>query len=95
MPDCRRLHPLASFEPAEQTRVDVFAAGEQAWNVRMGQQLWQIETETCEGLTELEFDPKADLGQPAGSFTVHEGKLRFEAVAVAAPASEQPVPEAP
>lgn len=91
MPDCRRLHTLAGFEPGEQTRVDVFAAGERTWNVRMGQQLWQIETDTCEGLTELEFDPKADLGQPAGSFTVQDGKLAFEPVA----ATEQPVPEAP
>jgi hypothetical protein len=91
MPDCRRLHQLGSFAPAEQTRVDVFAAGEQLWNLRMGQQLWQIETETCDGLVELEFDPKADLGQPAGSFSVHDGKLAFEP----APAAAQPVPQAP
>lgn len=91
MPDCRRLHKLASFAPAEQTKVDVFAAGEQAWNLRMGQQLWQIETETCDGLVELEYDPKADLGQPAGSFSVRDGKLAFEP----APAAGQPVPPAP
>ena len=79
LPDCQRLHALTSAEPADQLKVELFAYGEQVWNLRVGKQLWQIETTTCNGLTELEYDPRADLGRPAGSFSVRDGKLMFDA----------------
>ncbi|HEV7817205.1 MAG TPA: hypothetical protein VGP06_19155 [Janthinobacterium sp.] len=91
LPDCQRLHALASA-PKDGLQVELFDAGEGLWNVRLGEQLWQIETQTCSGLTELQYDPKADLGRPAGSFVVRGDKLVFEPVAAApadAPQAQQ------
>lgn len=88
MPECQRLHELAVFEPAEEVKVEVFSSAEQTWNLRMGNQLWQIETQTCNGLTELQNDPNADLGQPVGSFTVKDKRLVFTPVAGAQAAAQ-------
>lgn len=85
LPDCQRLHALTDAR-ADDVKVDLYNAGEGLWNVRIDQQLWQIETRTCNGLTELQYDPKADLGQLIGSFVVRDGKLAFDA-APAAPAA--------
>lgn len=79
LPACQRLHALADA-PTDSVKVDLFDAGDGLWNVRMGNQLWQVETETCNGLTELENDPKADLGQPVGSFVVEQRQMTFVAV---------------
>lgn len=91
LPDCQRLHALTSVEPSDQLKVELFASDEQVWNLRVGRQLWQIETTTCSGLTELEYDPRADLGQPAGSFSVRDGKLIFEPVSPGNAASRDEV----
>ena len=91
LPDCQRLHALTTVEPADRLKVELFASDEQVWNIRVGQQLWQIETTTCNGLTELEYDPRADLGQAAGSFSVRDGKLVFEPVSPAHAASRDEV----
>jgi hypothetical protein len=93
LPDCLRLHTLTSA-PLEDLSVELFAAGEGLWNVRAGKQLWQLETQTCNGLNELENDPKADLGQAVGVFSVKDGKLVFEA-AQGAPAADGAAAEAP
>lgn len=91
MPQCQRLHALAAVAPADAVQVEIYAAGDDLWNVRLGKQLWQVETATCNGLTELEYDPKADLGQPLGVFSVQGEKLVFEPEAAppAAPAGGQ------
>lgn len=81
MPDCQRLHPLASIGPTATIKMEVFQSADDTWNIRMGNQLWQIETQTCNTLTELQNDPNADLGTPVGSFSVQNGKLVFVPVA--------------
>jgi hypothetical protein len=86
MPECQRLHQLADVSPAADVKVEVFAAGDDMWNLRMDGRLWQVEMATCEGLTEMQNDPNADLGRPVGRFVVKDGKLVFEQVP-AAPAS--------
>ena len=86
LPQCQRLHILSTDAPADIT-VELFSAGDGLWNIRMGKQLWQAETTTCNELTEMENDPKADLGQPVGQFVVVDDKLEFEpAPQAAAPA---------
>lgn len=89
LPDCLRLHALTSA-PLDELRVELFTAGENLWNVRAGKQLWQLETQTCNGLNELENDPKADLGQAVGVFSVKDGKLVFEAAQGAQTAESAP-----
>ncbi|MDC8758107.1 hypothetical protein [Janthinobacterium fluminis] len=87
LPECQRLHRLTTTEASGDLKGEVFSAGDGNWYLRLGGQLWQVETNTCNSLTELENDPKADLGQPVGSFVVVDGKLVFEALpAQAAPA---------
>ena len=87
LPQCQRLHTLSLDTPADEVTVDVFSAGDGVWNIRMGDQLWQAETTTCNSLVEMENDPKADLGQPVGQFLVVDEKLTFEpAPQAAAPA---------
>lgn len=83
LPDCQRLHELADMAPAANVRIDVFASDDNTFNVRMGNRLWQLETTTCEGLTELQDDPNADVGTAVGSFTVKDGKMVFTPVAAA------------
>ena len=77
MPDCQRLHALASAAK-DAMKVELFSAGENLWNVRLGEQLWQISTQNCNDMTELQYDPKADMGQAIGSFVVRDGKLVFD-----------------
>ena len=83
LPQCQRLHILSS-EAAADIKVELFAAGDGLWNIRMGEQLWQAQTTTCNDLTEMENDPQADLGQPVGQFVVVDDKLEFEAAPQAA-----------
>ena len=88
LPQCQRLHTLSLDTVADDVTVDVFSAGDGVWNIRMGDQLWQAETTTCNSLVEMENDPKADLGQPVGKFEVVDDQLTFTAApqAGAAPA---------
>ena len=83
LPQCQRLHTLSTDAPAD-IKVELFAAGDGVWNIRMGKQLWQAETNTCNSLVEMENDPKADLGQPAGKFEVTDDQLTFVPVPQAA-----------
>ncbi|PJC96871.1 hypothetical protein GQ37_019600 [Janthinobacterium sp. BJB1] len=86
LPHCQRLHTLSTAARPD-IKVELFSAGDGLWNIRMGKQLWQAETNTCNELTEMENDPRADLGQPVGQFVVVEDKLEFEpAPQAAAPA---------
>jgi len=94
LPDCQRLHALTDANAAD-VKVDLYSAGDGLWNVRIDQQLWQIETQTCNGLTELQYDPKADLGQLVGSFIVKNGKLEFDAAPLPAGGSAAAPAEAP
>lgn len=86
LPDCQRLHELTDIAHAERVKAELFAAGDNLWNLRLDDRLWQIDTQSCTELTELQNDPKADLGQPLGSFEVEDGKLVFTALPGAAPA---------
>lgn len=92
LPDCQRLHELTEVTRADKVKGELFAADDNLWNLRLDDRLWQIDTQTCTDLTELQNDPKADLGQPVGSFEVQDGKLVFEAVPGAAPAEAPPAP---
>ena len=50
LPQCQRLHILSTDAPAD-IKVELFAAGDGLWNIRMGKQLWQPQTTTCNELT--------------------------------------------
>lgn len=89
-PDCVRLHRLTLL-PASQVRLELFATGEQAWSLRHGAQIWQVESKTCNRLTVLDHMPEGGLGRRLGVFTVQDKKLVFRAE----PASAAPAPGNP
>ena len=76
LPDCQRLHTLSLDAPADIT-VELYSAGGGIYNIRMDGQLWQADTNACNNLTEMENNPKADLGQPVGKIEVVDDKLEF------------------
>lgn len=71
-PDCQRRITLGSM-PAREVEIELFGLGEQAWILRDGNQLWQVETQTCTELPE----PKKEAGDLLGVFRVEGGKLMF------------------
>lgn len=71
-PDCQRRIELGSM-PAKEVEIELFGLGEQTWILREGNQLWQVETQTCTELPE----PKAEAGDLLGVFRVEGGKLVF------------------
>jgi hypothetical protein len=89
MPDCQRQLVLGKL-PIADLRVELFAGADNAYTLRAGDQLWQVETGGC---TQLEAPARAALGQPQGAFHLDERKkLVFEKaaqppVAGAAPAA--------
>ncbi|MBA5607411.1 hypothetical protein H3H36_18805 [Duganella sp. FT3S] len=88
-PDCQRRISLGSM-PAKDVEIELFGLGEQTWILRDGNQLWQVETQTC---TELAA-PKAEAGDLLGVFRVEGGKLVF-VPAVLSPAGAPGAAETP
>ncbi|MBA5686111.1 hypothetical protein [Rugamonas apoptosis] len=72
LPDCQRRITLGSM-PAKEVEIELFGLGEQGWILRDGNQLWQVETQTCTELPE----PKKEAGDLLGVFRVEGGKLVF------------------
>ena len=92
MPDCQRQFSLASKVPLEDATVELFAAPDNVFTIRVGAQAWQIETNTC---TQLGDPAPTAYGEPVGVFRLGEDKkMVFEKVAApaAAPAPESPAP---
>ena len=82
MPDCQRKIDLGKIAKAD-FDIEVFDSGENVYTLRAGEQMWQINIETCTNLGE----PQAGVsGLPVGNFKFDDGnkKLVFvKAVAAA------------
>jgi hypothetical protein len=82
LPECQRQLVLGKV-PLADLDVELFAAGENVYTLRAGDQVWQVETQGC---TRLPAPAQAALGQPLGAFRLDQSgkKLVFEkAVATA------------
>lgn len=78
MPECQRKFELGEA-PLDEIAVELYGAGENLYNVRAGEQRWQVDTGSC---TRSELAPDGALGQPLGSFMLNEeGKMVFEPAA--------------
>lgn len=78
LPDCQRQIVLGEA-PVDELAVELYAAGENVYNLRVGTQTWQVDTTTC---AETGTPDANALGQPLGSFMLDEnGKMVFEPVA--------------
>jgi hypothetical protein len=81
LPECQRLLVLGTV-PLSELDVELYAAGDNVYTLRAGNQVWQVETQGC---TALPAPPQA-LGQPLGAFRLDAAgnKLVFEKAVAAA-----------
>jgi hypothetical protein len=78
MPDCQRQLVLGKM-PIAELQVELFAGADNAYTLRAGDQLLQVETGGC---SQLEAPGSAAPGQPLGTFHLDEHKkLVFEQAA--------------
>jgi hypothetical protein len=84
MPDCQRRHEIGAG--GADTRVEVFAPGNDAWILKQGKRMYVVETRTCEGFARLEAEPAGGLGPLQGSFQMRNGTFGWLAEPVAQPA---------
>jgi hypothetical protein len=73
MPDCQRKIDLGKM-PKTDFDIEIFDSGEDIYTVRAGEQLWQVNIQTCTNLGE----PKAGVaGLPVGNFKFENKELVF------------------
>ena len=73
LPDCQRQYELGSVWLAD-LQVELFGNGNNVYTLRAGEQMWQINIETCTNLGE----PKAGVaGLPVGNFKFENKELVF------------------
>jgi len=85
MPDCQRRHEIGAG--GAETRVEVFAPGNDAWILKQGKRMYVVEARTCEGFARLEAEPEGGLGPLQGSFQMRNGTLGWVGEPVAQPAA--------
>ena len=89
MPDCTRRHAMS--EAGLNTKVDVFAPGNDAWILKQNGSMYVVETRTCEGFARLDAVPEGGLGTLMGRFEMRGDNLVFSA----APRAEPPTADVP
>jgi hypothetical protein len=77
LPDCLRRIELTDM-PADEVEIELLSAGDNVWTLRAGQEMWQVETQTCT----LYADVKGDGGELMGVFRDDGGKFVYEAAVV-------------
>lgn len=77
MPDCMRRHVMS--EAGLNTKVEVFAPGNDAWILRQNGSMYVVETRTCEGFAKLDAIPEGGLGSLMGRFEMRGDNLVFTA----------------
>ncbi|MYN28961.1 hypothetical protein [Duganella levis] len=77
LPDCLRRIELTEM-PADEVEIELLSAGDNVWTLRAGQEMWQVETQTCT----LYADVKGDGGELMGVFRDDGGKFVYEAAVV-------------
>jgi hypothetical protein len=73
-PDCVRTFTLANVAPTD-LAVELFGSGDNAYTVRAGDQVWQVETQTC---SQLERPADTEFGEALGVFRLGEKDMVFE-----------------
>ena len=92
MPECQRRHELGSA--GSESKVEVYAPGNDAWILKQGKRLFVVETRTCEGFAKLEGDPEGGMGPLQGSFQMRNGTLTFVTAAQGETANHAAAPAA-
>ena len=77
-------------------RVEVYSPGNEAWILKQGEQMYVVETRTCEGFAKLDKLPDSGIGTPMGVFEMRKDELVFTPAVNAVPPTEaQAEPVAP
>ena len=91
MPDCQRRHEMGPG--GAESRVEVYAPGNDAWILKQVKRMFVVETRSCEGFAKLDGEPDGGMGPLQGTFQMRSGTLSFVAAppreaSVAAPAAQ-------
>ena len=93
MPDCQRRHEMGTA--GAESKVEVYAPGNDAWILRQGKRMYVVETRTCEGFARLEAEPEGGMGPLQGTFEMRRGALAFVATARDGQSTASGAPTAP
>jgi hypothetical protein len=74
LPQCLRRIELQEV-PADDVEIELLSGGDNVWTLRAGDEVWQVETQSCTQYP----DVKGDGGELIGVFRVDGDKLVFEA----------------
>lgn len=74
LPDCLRRVELSEM-PADEVEIELLSGGDNVWTLRSGDELWQVETQTCT----MYPDVKGDGGELMGVFRPDGDKFVYEA----------------
>ena len=88
MPDCMRRHSMSTA--ALNARVEVYSPGNDAWILKQGEQMYVVETRTCEGFAKLDKMPDSGIGTPMGVFEMRKDTLVFTPAVNAAASAGAP-----
>ncbi len=75
MPDCMRRHAIGPG--GADTKLEVYAPGNDAWILKQGKRMYVVETRTCEGFARLDEEPEDGMGALQGSFQMRSGTLTW------------------
>ncbi len=84
MPDCMRRHKMGSA--SMNAKVEVYSPGNNAWILKQGNQMYVLETRTCEGFAKLDEVPPEGTGPLVGTFQSKNEMIEF----VPVPKAETP-----
>lgn len=93
LPECQRRHDMGAG--AADTKIEVYAPGNEAWIFRQGKRMFVVETRSCEGFARLEAEPEGGMGPLQGTFQLREGTLVFVAAAKSEAPADSLAPVAP
>ncbi len=77
LPDCVRRIELSDM-PAEEVEIELLSGGDNVWTLRSGNEVWQVETQTCTQYP----DVKGDGGELMGVFRQDGNKFVYEAAVI-------------
>jgi hypothetical protein len=78
LPDCQRRHRIASA-PIGGFKIEAYRTGPNTFLLQQGNNLYSVETQTCQKFEKLNAPPADGMGELVGAFREEKGALRFVA----------------
>jgi hypothetical protein len=85
LPDCLRRVELSDM-PADEVEIELLSGGDNVWTLRSGDEMWQVETQTCT----MYEDVKGDGGELMGVFRPDGDKFVYEAAVIETVPADHP-----